>query len=228
MLPSFYPDPIFGWTFYGILVGLLVVATYTDLARFKIPKKLTLTMLALGVLLSVVRGAWLGHVYQGNAEGKVVWFFATSPGLGALEGLLFALAGFAVGFALFYPLWLIGQCGGGDVKLVAALGVWVGPKWICLLVFGSLTIFLLLALVRIARKAMRRGLRRTIVDAARPGAGAARKKVPVNAHTRDKLIAKSLPVALATAVLLPLLTATDLHLTAAKATPSAAVSTPQR
>ena len=37
------------------------------------------------------------------------------------------LAGWAVGLAMFLPVFALRGIGGGDVKLVAALGAWIGP-----------------------------------------------------------------------------------------------------
>ena len=50
-------------------------------------------------------------------------------------GLLPSLAGFAVGMALLLLPWLLGGGGMGDVKMLAALGTWLGPIWI-LVAFG--------------------------------------------------------------------------------------------
>lgn len=50
-------------------------------------------------------------------------------------GPLASLAGLAVGFALLLLPWLLGGGGMGDVKLLAALGAWLGPLMI-LLAFG--------------------------------------------------------------------------------------------
>ena len=38
-----------------------------------------------------------------------------------------AAAGWLVGLLLFTPLFAVGGMGGGDVKLLAALGAWLGP-----------------------------------------------------------------------------------------------------
>jgi prepilin peptidase CpaA len=128
----FFPGPIFGWTFYLTLVTITLLASYVDWKRLQIPKALTLTALALGVVFSAVRGAWLG------SQGQAVWLFAApGAGLGAVDGLLFALAGFATGFGLFFALWVLGTCGGGDVKLMAALGAWIGPLGALYVLIGS-------------------------------------------------------------------------------------------
>jgi prepilin peptidase CpaA len=150
----------------------------------------------------------MGSLLSGS-EDKVVAFFFTGPWLGALDGLLYALAGFAVGFALFFPLWFVNVTGGGDVKLVAALGTWLGPGLIVLVIFGSMVLFLMLALYRIAKRISRRGVQRTVFGM-KPGAGAVRK--PTTTPRRDQVVAKALPIALATAILLPCLKARDLHL----------------
>jgi prepilin peptidase CpaA len=39
-----------------------------------------------------------------------------------------SLSGFAVGFSLLIVPWLLGGSGMGDVKLLAALGAWLGPR----------------------------------------------------------------------------------------------------
>ena len=40
--------------------------------------------------------------------------------------MLFASLGLAVGLAVFFPFFALGGMGGGDVKLMAALGTWIG------------------------------------------------------------------------------------------------------
>jgi prepilin peptidase CpaA len=50
-------------------------------------------------------------------------------------GPLWALAGFAIGFSLLIVPWLLGGGGMGDVKMLAALGTWLGPLLI-LVAFG--------------------------------------------------------------------------------------------
>jgi prepilin peptidase CpaA len=46
---------------------------------------------------------------------------------GGPDGLLKAVAGLTVGLAIFLPFFLLRGMGAGDVKLLAALGAWLGP-----------------------------------------------------------------------------------------------------
>jgi prepilin peptidase CpaA len=54
---------------------------------------------------------------------------------GGLRGLAWSAAGWLVGCLLFLPWFLLRGMGGGDVKLLAALGAWLGPGlvvWVAL------------------------------------------------------------------------------------------------
>ena len=44
-----------------------------------------------------------------------------------VSGLATAVAGWLAGAALFFPFFALGGMGAGDVKLLAALGAWLGP-----------------------------------------------------------------------------------------------------
>lgn len=44
-----------------------------------------------------------------------------------LEGLKLALSGAAIGGGMLLPLWLLGGLAAGDVKLMAAVGAFLGP-----------------------------------------------------------------------------------------------------
>lgn len=55
------------------------------------------------------------------------------------EGFRFAGLGWVVGLALFMPFFLLRGMGGGDVKLLAALGAWLGARdvfWLA--IYGSI------------------------------------------------------------------------------------------
>jgi prepilin peptidase CpaA len=47
--------------------------------------------------------------------------------VGGLSGIETAAAGWAIGLAIFFVPFALGGLGAGDVKLVAALGAWLGP-----------------------------------------------------------------------------------------------------
>jgi len=58
---------------------------------------------------------------------------------GLAGGLAFSLQGLAAGLAILIIPFLMGGMGGGDVKLLAALGCWLGPAGVfSLFVYGAL------------------------------------------------------------------------------------------
>ena len=87
---------------YGLASFLALLATVVDLKTHRVPNSLTLTCALLGLGFAL--------------------------GVGGLPGLLGALAGFAVAFGLLLPGYLFGFTGGGDLKLMAGLGCFLGPE----------------------------------------------------------------------------------------------------
>jgi len=83
------------------VAGLTLIATATDLRNRRIPNWLTVSAAILGLAFHV--------------------------GTNGVTGLWFSLGGFGVGFGILLVLWLIGGGGGGDVKLMGAVGAWLGP-----------------------------------------------------------------------------------------------------
>jgi prepilin peptidase CpaA len=57
------------------------------------------------------------------AAGLALIFHAAAP---QGQGLAAAVAGLLVGLTLFFPVFALGAMGAGDVKLMAALGAWLG------------------------------------------------------------------------------------------------------
>jgi prepilin peptidase CpaA len=76
------------------------VACITDLRARRIPNWLTFGSAALALGVHVTLDGWAGAQQAG--------------------------AGWIVGTLLFLPLFLLGGMGGGDVKLLAAFGAWLG------------------------------------------------------------------------------------------------------
>lgn len=83
-----------------VVIAVIAIAAYTDWRWRLIKNTLTLPAMALGLLLHFLGNGWFG--------------------------LLSGLAGLAVGFALMTIPLALGQMGGGDVKLMAALGSLLG------------------------------------------------------------------------------------------------------
>ena len=98
----------------GLTIVLVFLAMYSDLRWRKIPNCLTLPAIALGFLLNFLGNSW--------------------------NGLLFASIGFLAGVGLLMLPYILGGMGGGDVKLMGALGTLLGG-------YAILNVFLYTSLV---------------------------------------------------------------------------------
>jgi prepilin peptidase CpaA len=211
MRALFFPDPVFAWTFYGVLLGITAVAAYIDLRKLIIPKPLTLATLVLGIVFSVVRVAWLGS--NGQVEA-VLGVPVQGLWTGGLAGLWYAVVGFCFAFALFFVMWILGTCGGGDVKLFAALGTWGGVELTLFLLAGTVGFVVLLSLARLAWGMVGGGVRATARDyslkgAARKGKYAGTQGGMGAKRPRKRLTAYSLSVCLSVALVVLLLILVD-------------------
>jgi len=98
------------------LMIVLLIAVVTDLRSSRIPNWLTFS--AMGFALA-------GHAW-----------------LGSMQGVIFSLAGLGTGLGLFFLIYLAGGVGAGDVKLMAAIGAFVGVygvlscAWIAMIIGG--------------------------------------------------------------------------------------------
>lgn len=127
---------------YLVCVGVFTAsAAVFDVRSKRIPNKLTLPFFGAGLLYQLA--------FHGLGEG------VASP------GLIGAAAAFAAGFGILWVLWMIGGGGGGDVKLMGALSVWIGFKATILVLFLS-TVFVILGTVGVmAMGVLSNGLFRT-------------------------------------------------------------------
>ncbi|WP_437206478.1 A24 family peptidase [Planctomicrobium sp. SH664] len=87
-----------------VAVGVFTaVAAFSDIRTCRIPNKLTIPMFFAGWVYQLVMSLLYGWEHLGSAA-----------------------LGFLAGFGLLFILWFVGGGGGGDVKLMGALSVWLG------------------------------------------------------------------------------------------------------
>src|SRR4249919_799064 len=94
-------------TFSHIVVGLvLALACISDLRTRRIPNLLTFSAAAIALVFHLFTGGWA-------AAG---W----------------SVAGCLLGVLLFFPMFALRGMGAGDVKLLAAVGAWLGPSQVAI------------------------------------------------------------------------------------------------
>lgn len=131
---------------------LVATAAIWDFRQNRIPNWLTLSAIPAGIIWNTWMGGFLG--------------------------LQMSVAGFAVGFGMLFILFATGGGGGGDVKLMGALGAWVGVKTIITVFLLSAAMIFLLLVFSVAVKVISR-----------------------NTEKRKHTVAFAIPVCVATAVL---------------------------
>ncbi len=139
-----------GFAWWPCLI-VLAVATTTDLGSRRIPNWLVLPFLAAGIVISPMRSDWSG-------VGQGFWLRTDWAGLrqGFWHGLGQSLAGMTLGLLIVGLGFWKGGMGGGDVKLCAALGSWVGPvQLLWALFFTSIAGGLMVLCWIVYRKAFR-------------------------------------------------------------------------
>jgi prepilin peptidase CpaA len=94
--------PILSPLVYGQLALMLVLAAYSDTRYHRVPN---------------------GVTFGGAGAGLVLQSY-----FGGFEALGSGFLGLAIGFAFFLPFYIRGAMGAGDVKLMAAVGAFLGPS----------------------------------------------------------------------------------------------------
>jgi len=115
---------------YLILFFILIIAVISDIKSRKIPNKLTFPAIILGLVINLVIS------------------FIEKKSL--LMSLRLSLLGFITGIGIYFIPFAIGGFGAGDVKLIAAVGSFMGTRFTLLagiysfIIGGVLAILLLL------------------------------------------------------------------------------------
>jgi prepilin peptidase CpaA len=156
------------------LAVLVLLAAFNDIRSRTVPNALTVTGVVCGVLLQTSLNHWAGTKAS--------------------------LFGLAVGLALFLPLFLLRGMGGGDVKLMAAIGSMAGPT-------DTIVIFILTAVfggvLAVALLLWKGGLGRALRNTGVILGELVRLRAPHDAHpelTIDDAQAVKLPYAVAIAM----------------------------
>jgi len=157
----------------AVAMGLFTaVAAIWDYRFMRIPNKLTLPVFALG---------W---VYQGVFHGPA--------------GLLNGLGGFLAGFGILFLLWMVGGGGGGDVKLIGALSVWLGYRMTLAVLVVSVVLVVVFTLSTVLYGVMKRGMRKTKDQYLATGKGKPTLKESIEKKQGRRVMAFAFPVCVAT------------------------------
>ena len=163
--------------FLAAIVLFTVGTAWTDLRFRKVFNNMTLPM-------------WIaGWIWQLSFHG---W-----------AGLWDGLCGFGIGFGILFVLWMVGSAGGGDVKLLGALSVWLGPGLTLYVMLGSLLFVILGTVAVVFGSIVTRGWHGTanrFRHKKTAAAGKRQKKTGETVADRQKrrVMAFAMPVALAT------------------------------
>jgi prepilin peptidase CpaA len=117
-----------------VLVAVAVTAAIFDLRSRTIPNWLTAAGLVAGFAANV-------YVY-------------------GLRGFLVSLGGLGLAILIYFPLWLLKAMGGGDLKLMAALGAVLGAsRWFQLFIYTAIIGAVIALFLLLIRGGLNRALR---------------------------------------------------------------------
>ena len=140
-----------------VLLTALAVALYTDLTRGKVYNWCTVPAIVLGLLISYVAGA------GDSAQGETLADVLGAPLIDGLSGLALALGVFGLAY-------LLGMLGGGDVKLMCAVGALKGLGFLLhAAVFTACFGAVIAVVVLASRRRLKAGLKTSVAALVAPG-----------------------------------------------------------
>jgi prepilin peptidase CpaA len=146
------------------LLAILVLAVLKDTQLHRIPNALTAVGIFAGLLLQALAGG--------------------------APALLTGLAGLAVGIATLLPFYVVRGMGAGDVKLMGAIGTFMGPQAVFIAAAATLVVGALLGLGIVAGRLLNRS-----------GLGPRRALLPLDSqpHATQSIRKEKFPYAVAIA-----------------------------
>jgi len=142
--------PEIGWEMwaYGVLAVALVASSLSDIRDGTIRNAVTYPAILIGLI---------GHTVAAyTLVGNGLW-----PVDEVRLGLLGSLGGFAAGFVPLLAAWLAGGIGGGDAKLMGAVGALTGWRFAVAAMFYGFIIAAVMAVgVMVKRRIVKKTLRR--------------------------------------------------------------------
>jgi prepilin peptidase CpaA len=125
----------------AVLGVVVVVSAVIDVRTGRVPNAVTYPAIAVGLITHTLLGGLRGY--------------------GAGMGLYASAVGLAVGFLPLLAVWLAGGIGGGDTKLMAAVGALTGWRFaLSALFYGLIAALVLAVIVMLRKRIVRRTLRR--------------------------------------------------------------------
>ena len=166
--------------FVGLVTCYTALAAVVDIKLHRIPNAIT------------VPAALIGLIFNTGF---------TNIGWGG------SLAGFGVGFALLLIPWLLGGSGMGDVKLLAALGAWLGPLYMACAFVLSVFLAAMIALGVMMKVACLEGVsqskRRYLQKRSNPQKSVTARVTHKSSNSRrQRVLPFAVPVALSTWIVL--------------------------
>jgi len=158
-------------TIWVLSVIFAVTAGFTDIRARRIPNWLTYPAAFIAILLHTLAAGW--------------------------PGAKLALLGTALGLGILLPFVLLKSLGGGDWKLVGALGAFFGPQRLVLVLMLTLLINGVMALALVLRK---RRFGQTLRNIGRMGAAFFRFHLPGADLTLENPEAVKVPFGVAAAI----------------------------
>lgn len=114
-------------------IATVIIASVSDLSTSRIPNVLTFSAAGLAIT---------AHLVAPDGSGGV-----------------FAIVGLLAGLAVFFPLFALGAMGAGDVKLMAAVGAWIGWKAVLFVaLYGSVAGGVLALFVAVRQQYLKQAL----------------------------------------------------------------------